>query len=154
MRQFWVYILTSRSGVLYIGVTNDLERRVFEHKKKRVPGFTARYNVDRLVFYEAFRDPAQAIEAEKRIKGWKRDKKVALIESRNPQWNDLSAEWEQPGEVVLRTPRADTRKAPQAILSAAKDRGLPTRAGTPEILRSPRLPQDDRGDVARNTGIA
>jgi putative endonuclease len=96
MRQFWVYILTSRSGVLYVGVTNDLERRTFEHKQKRVPGFTARYNVDRLVFYEAFPEALSAIAAEKKIKGWRREKKVALIESQNPQWKDLSADWDNP----------------------------------------------------------
>ena len=104
MRQFWVYILTSRSGVLYVGVTNDLERRMWEHKNKRVPGFTARYNVDRLVFLESFPDAVQAIEAEKRIKGWKREKKVALVESQNPQWKDLSAEWDQPPQLT-RAPR-------------------------------------------------
>ena len=100
MRQFWVYILTSRSGVLYVGMTNDLERRLHEHKAKRVPGFSERYNVDRLVFYEAFPDAWSAIAAEKRIKGWKREKKVALIESQNPRWKDVSADWGEAGAVA------------------------------------------------------
>ena len=94
MRRFWVYILTSRNGTLYIGVTNDLERRVQEHKEKRVIGFTARYNVDRLVFFERFGDVVQAIAAEKKLKGWTRAKKIALIESDNPQWRDLSEDFE------------------------------------------------------------
>lgn len=93
MRQFYVYILSSRSGVLYTGVTNDLERRVREHKDKVLPSFTARYNCDRLVFYEAFPDSWSAIEAEKRIKGWRREKKINLIESMNPTWRDLSEGW-------------------------------------------------------------
>ena len=90
MRQFYVYIVASRSGVLYIGMTNDLERRVWEHQQKLVPGFTAKYNVNVLVYYDAFPDAIQAIEAEKKIKGWTRAKKVRLIESLNPKWRDLS----------------------------------------------------------------
>ena len=92
MRQFYVYILASRNGVLYVGMTNDLQRRLYEHKNKLVPGFTATYNVDRLVFYESLPDALQAIAAEKRIKGWRREKKVALIESANPMWRDLSSD--------------------------------------------------------------
>ena len=93
MRQFYVYILGSRSGVLYTGVTNDLERRVWQHKNKALPGFTAKYRCERLVFYEEFPDSWSAIEAEKRIKGWRREKKIALIESINPTWRDLSEGW-------------------------------------------------------------
>jgi putative endonuclease len=79
--------------VLYVGVTNDLERRVQEHKLKLVPGFTATYNCDRLVWYEEFSDASGAIETEKRLKGWRREKKVTLIEETNPQWRDLAADW-------------------------------------------------------------
>ena len=84
MKTMYVYILLSRSGVLYTGVTNDLEHRVCQHKQKLVAGFTAKYNVNRLVWYETFPNPIQAIETEKRIKGWSRKKKITLIESVNP----------------------------------------------------------------------
>jgi putative endonuclease len=93
MKQYYVYIVASRSRNLYTGVTNDLERRVFEHKNKLVPGFTARYNVERLVYFETTEDVNTAISREKQIKGWLRSKKVALIEAVNPTWNDLSASW-------------------------------------------------------------
>ena len=78
--------------MIYIGVTNDLERRVGEHKRKAVPGFSARYNLTKLVYFEMFGDVRAAISREKELKGWVRRRKVALIESMNPQWNDLSAE--------------------------------------------------------------
>jgi putative endonuclease len=90
MHQFYVYILASKTAVLYIGMTNELERRVSEHKQKLVPGFTAKYNVSTLVWYDAFSNASDAIAAEKKIKGWTRAKKVALIESMNPKWRDLS----------------------------------------------------------------
>jgi putative endonuclease len=90
---YYVYILASRSRNLYIGVTNDLERRVYEHKKKLVPGFTTKYNIDRLVYFETTQDVEVAISREKQIKGWLRTKKISLIESMNPTWDDLSARW-------------------------------------------------------------
>jgi putative endonuclease len=93
MKEYYVYIMTNKSRTLYAGVTNDLERRVFEHKNKLVQGFTSKYNITRLVWYEMFGDIHQAIESEKRIKGWVRAKKIALIELRNPEWKDLSAGW-------------------------------------------------------------
>ena len=92
-RQFYVYIMTNKSSTLYTGVTNDLERRVFEHKKQLVAGFTAKYNIDRLVYYEATEDVNAAISREKQIKGWLRTKKIALIDSVNPGWRDLSVDW-------------------------------------------------------------
>ena len=88
--QYYVYILTNRSGTLYVGVTNDLERRMYEHKNKLVPGFTSKYNVTRLAHFEQTSEVESAIAREKQIKGWRRNKKVALIESSNPQWKDLS----------------------------------------------------------------
>jgi putative endonuclease len=91
--QYYVYILASISRVLYVGVTNDLERRVYEHKCKLLPGFTSRYHVDRLVYFAESADVIAAIEYEKRIKGWKRSKKIALIELENPHWRDLSVDW-------------------------------------------------------------
>ena len=86
----FVYLLASRRhGTLYLGVTNDLVRRVFEHKTKAVPGFTARYGVDRLVWYETYDEPVLAITREKELKKWRRDWKVRLIEEQNPEWRDL-----------------------------------------------------------------
>jgi putative endonuclease len=93
VRTFYVYILANASRTLYIGMTNDLERRMFEHKTKRVPGFTARYGIDQLVYYEQCDGPWAAIEREKALKGWLRGRKVMLIESSNPAWDDLSAGW-------------------------------------------------------------
>jgi len=93
MRQYYVYIMTNKSRTLYTGVTNDLNRRVYEHKQKLVPGFTSKYNITRLVYFEATTDIRAAIAREKQIKGWLRSKKVALIESANPKWDDLSAGW-------------------------------------------------------------
>jgi len=90
MNEYYVYIMTNKSRTLYTGVTNNLERRVLEHKSKSIPGFTCRYNITRLVWYEKFGDIRDAIETEKRIKGWVRAKKIALIESGNPEWKDLS----------------------------------------------------------------
>ncbi len=82
--------MTNHSKTLYVGVTNNLERRVCEHKQERVPGFTAKYKITRLVYFETTTDVGAAIQREKQIKGWLRSKKVALIESVNPEWNDLS----------------------------------------------------------------
>ena len=96
MRTYHVYIMSSASRVLYIGVTNDLLRRVSEHRQMRVPGFTARYRVNQLVYFEAFGDIRAAIAREKQIKGWLRAKKIALIEAFNPRWKDLYADWRSP----------------------------------------------------------
>jgi putative endonuclease len=85
--------MSSRSGTLYTGVTGDLRRRVYEHKEKLIPGFTEKYNIDRLVWFQETNDVLAAIEYEKRIKGWRREKKIALIEEKNPGWEDLSREW-------------------------------------------------------------
>ena len=93
MNSYYVYILTNRSKTLYTGVTNDLLRRVHEHKQKLIPGFTQKYNINRLVYYEETSDVTEAIAREKQIKGWVRAKKIALIESRNPKWLDLSTDW-------------------------------------------------------------
>ena len=85
--------MTNKSGTLYTGMTNDIERRVYEHKTKILPGFTKKYNINRLVYFEDFYDVDQAIDREKQIKGWRRSKKIELIESLNPGWKDLSKEW-------------------------------------------------------------
>ena len=96
MEQYYVYIMTSYRGTLYVGVTNNLERRVYQHRAKLVDGFTSKYNVSRLVYYEATPDVVSAITREKQIKGWVRKKKAALIESANPYWNDLAEGWYEP----------------------------------------------------------
>ena len=92
MANYWVYITAGWSRVLYVGVTNNLTRRVWEHKNHAVPGFTRTYHVDRLVYFEDTSDALTAIAREKEIKGWRRTKKVALIESTNPKWRDLYPE--------------------------------------------------------------
>jgi putative endonuclease len=93
MKQFFVYILASRSGVLYVGMTSDLLPRMAEHRQKVHPGFTERYDVDRLVYYKSAPDFWSAVAEEKKIKSWRRAKKIALIDSMNPEWRDLAAEW-------------------------------------------------------------
>lgn len=92
-KQYYVYIMASKSKMLYTGVTNNLQRRVWEHKNGRIPGYTSKYNINKLVFYDAFSDVKDAITAEKKIKGWLRRKKIELIKSDNPNWDDLSAKW-------------------------------------------------------------
>ena len=91
---YYVYILASISGTLYIGLTSTLEERVFQHKEGLLDGFTAKYGVNRLVYFESFDDVLKAIDREKQLKGWRRAKKIALIESMNPDWRDLSVEWQ------------------------------------------------------------
>ncbi len=93
MKQFYVYVMTNASRTLYTGMTNDLKRRVSEHQQKSVEGFTRKYNITRLVYYEHLFDVRDAIRREKEIKGWLRAKKIALIKSANPNWDDLSKEW-------------------------------------------------------------
>ena len=92
-RHYYVYIMTNHSGTVYTGVTNDLHRRVYEHKGELIPGFTQKYKITQLVYYEETPDVKAAIAREKQIKGWVRSKKIALIESTNPQWQDLSEGW-------------------------------------------------------------
>ena len=85
--------MTNKSGTLYTGVTNNLTRRVLEHKRKLCPGFTSMYNISRLAYYEQHSEVRAAIRREKQIKGWLRRKKTALIEGMKPEWKDLSAVW-------------------------------------------------------------
>ncbi len=92
-KTYYIYMLSNNSKMLYIGVTNDLERRVYEHKKKLKKGYTQKYNLYKLVYYEETDDIGYAIQREKQMKGWKRYKKVTLIEEENPGWNDLAEEW-------------------------------------------------------------
>ena len=92
-RSYCVYILASRSRNLYTGVTDNLERRMIEHREKLIPGFTSRYNIFRLVHFEVFSDIRYAIAREKEIKAWRREKKIWLIQKTNPQWDDLAADF-------------------------------------------------------------
>jgi putative endonuclease len=118
---YFVYIMTNRSRTLYTGVTNNLVRRVRQHKTGIGSGFTAKYKLDRLVYFERFEYIQNAIEREKTIKGWLRIKKIALIVSINPSWKDLSAEWyerhqyePQAGQEIQLPPRPNqSPSAPQ-----------------------------------------
>lgn len=92
MKSYYIYILASKTGTLYIGVTNNLERRIYEHKHKLIPGFTEKYNINRLMYYQEFDDIEQAIEMEKKVKGWRRQKKTNLIKTINPDIRDLAEE--------------------------------------------------------------
>ena len=93
MRVFYVYVMASRSRVLYTGVTNDLARRVHEHKQGLTPGFTCRYRITRLVHFEEFVGIREAIAREKQIKAWTRARRISLVEGRNPTWQDLAQDW-------------------------------------------------------------
>ena len=88
-KQYYVYILTNKSNTLYTGITDDLYRRLYEHKNKLTPGFTKKYNIDKLIYYEVFDDPESAIQREKEIKGWTRKKKMELIKKVNPNFKEL-----------------------------------------------------------------
>ena len=91
---YFVYILTNKTkNVLYTGVTNDLQRRLYEHKNELVDGFTKKYHTHKLIYYDTTPDAESAIIREKQIKGWKREKKIALINEMNPSWKDLSEDW-------------------------------------------------------------
>jgi putative endonuclease len=90
MKDYYIYIITNNSKTLYTGMTNNLKRRIYEHKNKLNEGFTKKYNIDKLVYFELFNNPDDALRREKQLKGWLRKKKVELIESINPEWKDLS----------------------------------------------------------------
>lgn len=106
--KFWVYILTSRTGTLYVGITGYLHRRITQHKIDSIEGFTKKYKVHRLVYYESFGDVLKAIRREKQLKGWRRTKKIALIEKINPRWQDLAETWGREmrfrGQSLIETP--------------------------------------------------
>jgi putative endonuclease len=91
--RFWVYIVASRTGTLYIGTTNNIERRMCEHKSGEFEGFAGKYGCNRLVYQESFDEVQKAINREKQLKGWTRAKKIVLIESSNPRWQDLAEKW-------------------------------------------------------------
>jgi putative endonuclease len=97
-KTYWVYIMTNRSETLYVGVTGDLARRLYEHRQGLILGFTSRYRIDRLIYAEQFGDVRAAIAREKQLKGWRRDRKLALIAQANPDWHDLGEEWFGPAQ--------------------------------------------------------
>jgi len=121
VKEYYVYIMTNRSGTLYIGVTNDLYRRVMEHKTGEKDGFTKRYKMDRLLYMESTTDVRDALDREKQLKGWLRKRKLELVRSQNPQWQDLSDGWFEE--------RHGPRSAEDQILrSAQNDESLATAA--------------------------
>jgi putative endonuclease len=106
VKTFYVYLLSNRSrSVLYTGVTNSLERRIWFHRNSAAESFTKKYRVDRLVYYEAFDEARSAISREKEIKGWRREKKNDLVGTLNPTWKDLSSELFEPGTGEVTRPR-------------------------------------------------
>jgi putative endonuclease len=111
-KRFYVYIMAGRPGaaILYVGITGDIVRRVWEHKNKASPGFTHRYNLTRFVYYETYVYPDAAIAREKEIKGWRREKKLALIESMNPRWEDLAERWQ---DLYKPLPAVDCNEIPR-----------------------------------------
>ncbi len=120
---FWVYIMASKSRCIYTGMTNDIERRVKEHKAGLIEGFTQKYRIDRLVYLEKFHYVNNAIHREKQIKGLDRAKRVALIESMNSTWEDLSAEWGKPwGPIHLRA--AEEQQIPRGLKLTRDDNSL------------------------------
>jgi putative endonuclease len=122
-KTYSVYVMGSLSGTLYIGVTSNLHKRAFEHKFHRIEGFTDAYDLERLLYWESFDDVHKAIAREKQLKGWRRSKKIALIESVNPHWLDLSREWYPWMKESSRdasTPQADPPDRP-APLSMTKE---------------------------------
>lgn len=103
--KLWGYIMASMSGTLYIGMSNNLDKRVQDHKQGLIEGFSKKYRCTRLVYYESYDDVRNAINREKQLKGWRREKKVTLMERGNPRWQDLSENWGKrmvfPGESAL-----------------------------------------------------
>ncbi|HUW20519.1 MAG TPA: GIY-YIG nuclease family protein [Sedimentisphaerales bacterium] len=93
MKTFYIYIMANKSGTLYVGITSNIKNRVSQHKNKLIPGFTAKYNITRLLYFESIQDPDSAIAREKQIKPWRRARKLNLIKSQNPDLSDLSADW-------------------------------------------------------------
>ncbi len=114
-KRYYVYILASLSGTLYIGITDNLERRMVEHKESLIPGFTKQHSVNRLVYFEVYNDVRNAIRREKQLKVWRREKKIALICSTNPSRKDLAKDWYEG--------RGPSTRAPKLALSEAEGAG-------------------------------
>ena len=148
--RFWVYIMASKSRHIYTGVTNNIERRVREHKEGRIEDFTRRYRINRLVYFERFQYIGNAIEREKEIKSWNRTKRTALVEGINPTWEDLSLEWGKP----IQLPWPSTSSEQQIPRCARDDNfdsanSIGERAQEEQIIRSAR---DDNFVTRDNIG--
>jgi len=114
-KRYYVYIMASRSLNLYTGMTNNIQSRALDHKEGEIDGFTKRYKINRLVYFEDFHDVRMAIRREKQIKSWTRAKRIALIKSKNPTWVDLAADWGKPFKMQIpRCARDDSREANNA----------------------------------------
>ena len=100
MKNYFIYILSSKNKVLYVGMTNNLSRRIYEHKQRLIDGFTKKYNVDKLVYYEVHPDLKSVIKREKQLKNWHRQWKINSIESKNKEWGDLYSEIEDPLKLI------------------------------------------------------
>ena len=118
-KHYYVYIMSSRSLTLYVGVTNSISQRALQHKSGEVEGFTKQYRINRLVYYEIFKYIGNAIAREKEIKGWSRAKKQALIKSMNPTWQDLAESWGKP--IAQLTPRIASDVEDQKVVGEAVD---------------------------------
>ena len=129
---FFVYIMGTKSRVLYVGMTNDLTVRVYQHKTGRYKGFTQRYRVHRLVYFESYRYVNSAIAREKELKSWRREKRIALIESINPLWDDLAAGWFT-AEEMARDPYAPVRIEfdPSKVRTLGRQEGLGVKKSEP-----------------------
>jgi len=137
--KFWVYMVASQTGTLYIGMTNNIERRMSEHKSGEFEGFAREYGCNRLVYYESFDEVQKAINREKQLKGWVRRKKIALIESMNPRWADLAERWAprwcsqasrlRAGENSLRQHRPGERRGVLRLRSLLRKRRTLLRSG-------------------------
>jgi len=137
-RFYYVYIMASRSRNLYTGVTNSIYRRVLQHKSGEIEGFTKRYNINRLVYSEKFVYVTSAIAREKQIKAWTRAKRIALIESTNPTWQDLAEGW---GDAIkLQIPHC-----------VRDDKGLRVEASSESADESAGVSRDDNSDGDRNS---
>ncbi|RLC37539.1 hypothetical protein DRH29_01575 [candidate division Kazan bacterium] len=133
---YYIYIMTNhRNSVLYTGITNNLIKRVYEHKHKLVPGFTAKYNICKLAYFEQTENVESAILREKQIKGWRRSKKEVLINLMNPKWQDLSQEWN--------IQETDSSTEPMSLCHSERSETKPKNL----IKQIPRVPRDDKRDT-------
>ena len=133
-KRYYVYIMASRSLNLYTGITDDIFRRALQHKSGEIEGFTKRYNINRLVYYETFRYVNNAIAREKQVKAWTRAKRLALIKSMNPAWQDLSEGWGEKFELQIPRCARDDKRSSKGIkpneLNTVPDRGADLRNST------------------------
>jgi putative endonuclease len=148
---YHVYILTNISKMLYVGVTGDLHRRMFEHKEKLIPGFSKKYNLHRLVYLESFSDVRHAIDREKEIKGWLRVKKVALIQAVNPQWKDLAEDWFRTSTNPARTLQSSPQSSPPTPHSTPPPTPQTAPPATSSIRQASPTPSTRQGSHSAST---